>query len=354
MCFFANFANQKNTLKNINKPLIDTDKMNAKRKTKNKIEDLIANYLQKLKWDGDPPRLYNAIAHALSQEGKRIRPNLCLYSAEMFCQDPQEAIHAAAAFELLHNFTLIHDDIMDKSPLRRGVATVYRQWGINTAILAGDTLFAKGMELLLHYKGKMFAELTELFIKTMIEICEGQQMDLDFAKKNHITQDQYMKMIHLKTAVLFGACLKAGAIVGEAAQRSQNLLYDYGVEWGIIFQIQDDLLDVYGNADSFGKSIGGDIEENKKTYLSVMAMEANGGKDKKALQACFKDASLTREEKIRKVKAIYDTLDIKRETQKKLYIESFRAERYLKDVRLDEEKKKPLREFVEKLLHREF
>jgi len=239
---------------------------------------LIANYLQtELDWDKEEPKsLYKPIAYAMGQNGKRIRPNLLLLITQVLGGDRAGALDAAVAFEMLHNFTLIHDDIMDNAELRRGEETVAKQWGTNVAILAGDTLFAKATEIMLKYRHKQLVSLMTLFLKTTVKICEGQQMDLDFETQTNVTVERYLKMIEYKTGVLFGACAKAGSVLGSAGPRVQKYLYDFGVHLGVAFQIQDDLLDVYGDPEKFGKPIGGDIKANKKTYPLHLCLRFSG------------------------------------------------------------------------------
>jgi geranylgeranyl diphosphate synthase type II len=317
-------------------------------------QDIIEQYIEELKWDMSPHNLYEAIHYVLMQKGKRIRPQLCLLSANLFGGDRKQAIYPAVAFELLHNFTLIHDDIMDNAPLRRGKETVYKKWNTNIAILSGDTLFAKAYQYLLQYQGKGMRSLISLLTDTAIEICEGQQLDLDFEKEEAVSIEQYLVMIRLKTAVLLGACLKAGAIVAFATEKEQQLIYDFGIKTGLAFQIQDDLLDVYADINKFGKNTGGDIAENKKTYMSLKAMDLAQNDDLKLLRHYFSSLDCNREEKIVAVKAIYDKYKIKEHAYgliNQYYEEAIGS---LQQINVEQASKQPLIDFVNRLIDRDY
>jgi geranylgeranyl diphosphate synthase type II len=290
----------------------------------------------------------------MSQGGKRIRPQLCLMSADLFNGDKQQAVYPAVAFELLHNFTLLHDDIMDNAPLRRGKETVYKKWNANIAILSGDALFAKSYEYLLGYQGEQLPALVSLLTKTAIEICEGQQMDLDFEDTEQVDIEQYLTMIRLKTAVMLAACLKAGAIVSFASEKDQQLIYDFGIKAGLAFQIQDDLLDVYADVNKFGKNTGGDITENKKTYMSLKAMELAQGEDAEKLHHYFSSLDFKREEKFVAVKSIYDKYKVKEAAYhliNQYYKEAFDV---LQQINRPQSSKQPLIDFVNGLIRRDY
>jgi geranylgeranyl diphosphate synthase type II len=255
-----------------------------------------------------PATLYQPIHYLLNLGGKRLRPILTLMAADIFGNNHRKAIGAALAVEIFHNFTLMHDDIMDSAPLRRGSATVHNKWNTNTAILSGDAMMIQAYQALESYEGHLFRKLNSLFSKTAIEVCKGQQYDLDFETQSEITQDEYLEMIRLKTAVLVGCSLEMGALIGGANQADSNNLYDFGVLLGIAFQIKDDYLDAYANSESFGKQLGGDIIENKKTILYHQAMENGSSKEKRTLRNWFstevkeKDVS----KKINAVKSLFD------------------------------------------------
>ncbi len=317
-------------------------------------QDIISQNIDSLDWSVKPHHLYEPIGYILSQGGKRVRPQLCLFSAELFKGNKQQAIYPALALEMLHNFTLIHDDIMDNADLRRGKETVYKKWNTNIAILSGDTLFAKAYQYLLNYQGNHLRELVSLLTNTSIEICEGQQYDLDFEQQNDITIDQYLNMIRLKTAVLLAACLKAGAIVSEASTQEQQLIYDFGIKIGLAFQIQDDLLDVYADVSKFGKNTGGDIAENKKTYMSLKAIELVQGEDLLQLQHYFSSTNFEKQEKFSAVKAIYDKYQIKNYAQNLInqyYNDAFES---LEAINRPKEAKQPLIDFVNRMVEREY
>lgn len=255
-----------------------------------------------------PAALYQPIYYLLNLGGKRLRPILTLMAADIFGNNHRKAIDAALAVEIFHNFTLMHDDIMDSAPLRRGSATVHNKWNTNTAILSGDAMMILAYQALESYKDPLFRKLNSLFSKTAIEVCKGQQYDLDFKTQLEVTQGDYLEMIRLKTAVLVGCSLKMGALIGGANQADSKNLYDFGVLLGIAFQIQDDYLDAYANPESFGKQLSGDIIENKKTILYHQAMENGSSKEKTTLRNWFstevkeKDVS----KKINAVKSLFD------------------------------------------------
>ena len=255
-----------------------------------------------------PAALYKPIYYLLNLGGKRLRPVLTLMAADIFGNNHRKAIDAALAVEIFHNFTLMHDDIMDSAPIRRGSATVHNKWNTNTAILSGDAMMILAYQALESYKDPLFRKLNSLFSKTAIEVCKGQQYDLDFETQLEVTQGDYLEMIRLKTAVLVGCSLKMGALIGGANQADSKNLYDFGVLLGIAFQIQDDYLDAYANSESFGKQLSGDIIENKKTILYHQAMENGSSKEKTTLRNWFstevkeKDVS----KKIKAVKSLFD------------------------------------------------
>ena len=255
-----------------------------------------------------PAALYQPIYYLLNLGGKRLRPILTLMAADIFGNNHRKAIDAALAVEIFHNFTLMHDDIMDSAPIRRGSATVHNKWNTNTAILSGDAMMILAYQALESYKDPLFRKLNSLFSKTAIEVCKGQQYDLDFETQLEVTQGDYLEMIRLKTAVLVGCSLEMGALIGGANQADSKNLYDFGVLLGIAFQIQDDYLDAYANPESFGKQLSGDIIENKKTILYHQAMENGSSKEKTTLRNWFstevkeKDVS----KKINAVKSLFD------------------------------------------------
>jgi len=263
----------------------------------------------------DPKELYEPIIYALSQKGKRIRPILALMACDLFGEDIQKALPQAVALELLHNFTLIHDDIMDQSPMRHGKDTVFKKWSPGTAILAGDTLYVLAYRYATHADKNILPDILYTFNETALEACEGQQKDLNFERKESITKEDYLEMSRMKTAVLFGASLKIGAIIAHASQKDADLLAGFGTNIGLGFQLMDDLLDLYGEEEIFGKKTGIDIIENKKTFLFVSAIERADEATKEKLRSYYRDGEMEPQQKIKAVEAIFDKLNIQQITQ---------------------------------------
>lgn len=250
------------------------------------FEQLSQQFIEKFSVDHfpkEPSSLYEADRYFLKSGGKRIRPVMCLMGNELFDDISKDAWHVAAAIELFHNFSLIHDDIMDKAPLRRGRETVHTKFGESTALLAGDVMLVAAYDYLNKISGKYVFSILNLFNKTAREVCEGQQLDMDFENSNEVKMDDYLSMISLKTSVLLAASLKMGAILGGAGERNQNLLYEFGRKLGLAFQVQDDYLDAFGDPEKFGKQVGGDIKANKKTFLLIHALQTASFDQKKKL-----------------------------------------------------------------------
>ncbi len=253
----------------------------------------------------EPKNLYEPIHYILSLGGKKMRPVLTLLSAEVFGADYKKAIPAAIAVEVFHNFSLVHDDIMDDAPLRRGKETVHEKWDVNTAILSGDAMLILAYQYFEKYEPNVFRDLAKLFSKTALEVCEGQQWDVDFEHRDDVTIPEYLKMIEYKTAVLVAAAMKMGAIIAETSEENCENIYDFGLNLGIAFQIQDDYLDAFGNPETFGKQVGGDIIENKKTYLYLKAQEFASGNETEQLMHLFSIQPKENIEKINSVKEIF-------------------------------------------------
>jgi len=312
-------------------------------------------YFQSIATECEPSNLYNPIHYILSQDGKRIRPRLVNLSAELFGVEAEEVRHVAAAFEMLHNFTLIHDDIMDEAPIRRGQPTVYKQWNSNIAILAGDALAIMALQELLKAPcdDATKIRISDLFARTSLEICEGQQYDLDFETMEHVSIDDYIKMIRLKTAVMLAGCLQSGAIFAKASDADQQALYDFGINIGIAFQLKDDILDLYSDTQVFGKIKGGDIKENKKTYLYLTALQDADEKQRESLLRYFSSTEFDFEIKLQAVKNIYEDLQVKEKTEKAIdqYVKS--ALDCLQTVSVAEEKKQQLRDLANALVKRD-
>lgn len=286
-----------------------------------KVEELaefVSQEIDKLNFDKTPKELYEPIAYTMAQGGKRLRPILSLLACEMFGGDVQKALVPAVSLEMFHNFTLIHDDIMDKAPIRRGVETVYKKWNQDVAILSGDTLFSLAYEKLLACDAEHLVDFIHLLNETAVSVCEGQQLDMNFETQDEVSIDEYIEMIRLKTAVLIGACLKAGAIAANVDKKYQEMIYEYGVYVGLAFQLMDDLLDVYADIEKFGKKPGGDIRENKKTYLYLKTLEVASKEDAELLRNYFKSTDIDDDFKYESVRAIFDKYRIKALTEEKM------------------------------------
>lgn len=316
------------------------------------LQELIAQAIAALPVYGKPEGLYQPIAYTLEQGGKRLRPMLALMSAQTFGGDPAKALPAAIAIEIFHNFTLLHDDIIDEAPLRRGRETVYKKWNINTAILSGDTMFAIAYGQLCSSETAMLPALMKVFTKTAIEVCEGQQYDIDFETSGDVSIDAYLNMIRLKTAVLLAASLKIGAITANASEADADRIYSFGENLGIAFQLQDDLLDAFGNEEVFGKKTGGDILTNKKTYLYLKALECAAADDRKMLAELYSRRDMEDGEKIGKVLQIFRRADIEKQTEELIMDYFNRAILLLAEINLSEEAKKPLLSLAETMLKR--
>jgi geranylgeranyl diphosphate synthase type II len=300
----------------------------------------------------EPKNLYEPIQYILSLGGKRMRPVLTLMACEVFNEACEKAIPAATAVEVFHNFSLIHDDIMDDAPLRRGNQTVHEKWDLNTGILSGDAMLILAYQFFENYEPVIFQKLAKLFSKTALEVCEGQQYDVDFELRNDVTISEYLKMIEYKTAVLVGAAMKMGAIVAETSAENADFIYDFGLNLGIAFQLQDDYLDAFGNPETFGKQVGGDIIENKKTYLYLKAMEFSKPEEKQQLLELFSIHPTENTAKIESVKAIFNNSGASEATKKAIQDYTFKAFETLEKLDIENEKKAILKAFGENLMGR--
>lgn len=274
------------------------------------MQATIQNYLSQIDWTVEPRQLYEPIAYALEAGGKRIRPQLVLMGCALFDKNTEKALDAAMAIEIFHNFTLLHDDVMDKADVRRGRPTVHKRWNENTAILSGDAMMIKAYQFLEKTKPKKLQKILPIFTKTALQVCEGQQFDLNFEQLETISESDYFEMIRLKTAVLLAASLQIGAIIGNATDEDALQLYNFGIAIGTAFQLCDDFLDVYGNPKTFGKKIGGDILCKKKSFLLVKALETKNVELREKLQATINSNSLSDNEKIAQVTQLYNQLDL--------------------------------------------
>ena len=321
-------------------------------RTISEYQDLISRHFDSIKYQKEPNNLYEPIRYILSLGGKRLRPVLTLMATEVFDVDCQKALAAATAVEVFHNFSLIHDDIMDDAPLRRGNETVHEKWNINTGILSGDAMLILAYQYFEVYEPKIFQELAKLFSKTALEVCEGQQYDVDFETRDDVTIPEYLKMIEYKTAVLVAAAMQMGAIVAETTKENKNLIYDFGLNLGLAFQLQDDYLDAFGNPETFGKQVGGDIIENKKTYLYLKAMEFASVNEKEQLLHLFSFQSSNNTDKINSVKGIFNQTGATAATQKAIENYTFKALETLAKMNIGNDKKAILKALAENLMSR--
>jgi len=309
-------------------------------------------YLESKNWIKEPKNLYEPVDYILQLGGKRIRPVLTLMAADIFSNNYQKALPAALAVEVFHNFTLVHDDIMDDAPLRRGKPTVHEKWDLNTGILSGDAMLILAYKYFEDYEPIVFQKLAKLFSKTALEVCDGQQLDVDFETRDDVTIDAYMNMIRLKTSVLVAAALKMGAIVSETSEENANLIYDFGLNLGLAFQLQDDYLDAFGDPENFGKQIGGDIIENKKTYLYLKALELSDEETSKKLKFFYQNKFSENNTKIEEVKRIFEINDIPLLISQEIRTFTDKAFDNLDKMNITKESKDKLRSFGTWLMNR--
>jgi geranylgeranyl diphosphate synthase type II len=314
---------------------------------------LIEKEIRNKKYGKTPVSLYEPIGYLMSLGGKRLRPMLTLLSYSLYKKDIETVLSSAIAVEVFHNFTLMHDDIMDKAPLRRGKPTVHEKWNVNTAILSGDVMQVKVYEILNKLEANTFKVVSQEFNNCAIEVCEGQQWDMEFETTDKVTEAQYLNMIRLKTAVLLGFCLEYGAILAGASEEDRKLLYAFGTNIGIGFQLKDDLLDAYADPKKFGKQVGGDIISNKKTWLLIKALEKAKGKQRTQLLSLLKATRFNKNEKVKAVKAIYDSLNIPALANKKIDQYFAKGFAYLEKLSVDSSSKAILKNFTESLIQRQ-
>ncbi len=315
--------------------------------------DVFTSYLQEKIQIKDPASLYEPITYILKLGGKRLRPVLTLMTAEIFGADHKVALNAALAVEVFHNFSLVHDDIMDDAPLRRGEETVHEKWNLNTGILSGDAMLIQAYQLFESYENNTFRGLAQIFSKTALEVCEGQQYDVDFEVRNDVTEAEYLKMIEYKTAVLVGAAMKMGALVANASEDDTQKIYDFGRLLGVAFQLQDDYLDAFGDPETFGKQVGGDIIENKKTFLYLKAIENGNTNDKEKLVAMFANKNgVDNTAKIVFAKEVFDRSGASELTKKAIKNYTEQALQVLDSISVSDDKKQVLKDFGESLMYR--
>lgn len=314
--------------------------------------ETFVHYLNEKIKTKEPENLYEPITYILNLGGKRLRPVLLLMSAELLGGSYKKALDAALAIEIFHNFSLVHDDIMDDAPLRRGKPSVHEKWDINTAILSGDAMLINAYQLFENYESKTFKQLATLFTKTAIEVCEGQQYDVDFEEREDVNLGDYLKMIELKTAVLVGAALKMGAIVAGADETCKKQLYEYGCLLGVAFQLQDDYLDAFGDPKTFGKQVGGDIIENKKTFLYLTAIQKASKSEAHQLEHLYTIEPEEAAQKIETVKTIFEKSGAAEQTQEEIRSYTEKAFEVLSTMQITPNRLEVLRTLGKDLMNR--
>lgn len=314
-------------------------------------EEFLA-YLEDYPFSSEPEGLYGPMHYILRVGGKRLRPVLTLLAADIFGGDYKKALDAALAIEVFHNFTLVHDDIMDDAPMRRGMPSVHEKWDLNTGILSGDVMLVKSYTLFERYAPELQVKLIRLFSKTAAEVCEGQQYDVDFELRTDVTLQEYLRMIQYKTAVLVGAAMQMGALIAGATEEEAKAIYDFGLHLGTAFQLQDDYLDAFGDEKTFGKQIGGDIMENKKTFLYITALENLEEDDADLLQNLYEIAPADTEEKIRTVKELFVSSGATDKIREAIQEYTEMAFGSIASLSLDEKNKEVLLAFGRNLMNR--
>ena len=318
------------------------------------ISDKVNEFLAALPYTRKPVSLYNPIRYVLSMGGKRIRPTLMLLAYNLYKDNPESILMTACALETYHNYTLLHDDLMDNADLRRGQETVHRKWNANTAILSGDSMLVLSYERMMQCNPKYLKRVLNLFTETALEIGEGQQYDMDFESRMDVTEPEYIEMIRLKTSVLLACALKMGAILADASEKDADALYKFGEQIGLAFQLQDDFLDVYGDPKVFGKSIGGDITSNKKTYLFINAYNNADNNQRAELDRWINAKEFDRKEKVAAVTHIYNEMGIAKMALHKISYYFEQSKKYIDAVGVSEERKVELKKFVECMMHRQY
>ena len=335
-------------------------------KTSNEILDSINAFIEQLPYDRKPYSLYEPIQYVLSLGGKRIRPALMLLSYQLYQDHPEDILMPAVALETYHNYTLLHDDLMDNADLRRGHATVHKRWDANTAILSGDSMLVLAYERLLSFFNTQHPTpntqpptpntqhpILALFTETALQIGEGQQYDMEFERRNDVREEEYIEMIRLKTSVLLACAMKMGAILAGATDADADNLYKYGEQIGLAFQLQDDLLDVYGDSAVFGKAIGGDITSNKKTYMLINALLRANDEQRAELNRWIAATDFDRQEKVAAVTELYNQIGIRQLCEEKINYYFEQAKQYLTHIHVPEERKHPLIDFTNEMMHRD-
>lgn len=322
-------------------------------KTADEILSMVNEFLAHLSYDRKPTSLYEPIQYVLSMGGKRIRPTLMLMAYNLFKENPEKILMNAIALETYHNYTLLHDDLMDNADMRRGHLTVHKKWDANTAILSGDSMLVLAYERMAQCDAKHLGKVLRLFTTTALEIGEGQQYDMEFETRDDVREEEYVEMIRLKTSVLLACALKIGAILADASEEDADNLYKFGEQIGLAFQLQDDYLDVYGDPTVFGKEIGGDITSNKKTYMLINAFNQANEEQRKELQTWLNATDFDRKEKVAAVTRLYNEIGIDRMAQDKIAYYFDQSGKYLDAVNVSEERKEELRKYAQKMMKRQ-
>ena len=322
-------------------------------RTSDELLKMVNDYIEDATITRQPTSLYDPIKYVLSIGGKRIRPVLLLLTYNMYRDDIERVMPTAVGLETYHNYTLLHDDLMDKADMRRGMPTVHRKWDDNTAILSGDSMLVVAFQRVAQCPAENLQDILSLFTKTALEIGEGQQYDMDFENRMDVTEDEYIEMIRLKTSVLLACAVKMGAIMAGASDEDAKNLYAFGEKLGLAFQLQDDLLDVYGDPKVFGKAIGGDITSNKKTYMLINAILRANNEQREELIKWITTDNFDKEEKIKAVTKLYNKIGIRQLCEKKINDYFAEALTYLEKVNVPEEKKTALQRFTDQMMHRE-
>ncbi|WP_027449097.1 polyprenyl synthetase family protein [Xylanibacter brevis] len=308
--------------------------------------------LDGMSYDRKPTSLYDPISYVLSLGGKRIRPVLMLLAYQLYKDQPEDIMMPALGLETYHNYTLLHDDLMDNADLRRGHETVHKKWDANKAILSGDSMLVLAYQRMMQCDARHLQAVLEVFTETALEIGEGQEYDMTFETRNDVTEDEYIEMIRLKTSVLLACATKIGAILADASEEDTYNLYKFGEQLGLAFQLQDDLLDVYGDPAVFGKAIGGDITSNKKTYMLINAVNRANDKQRSELMRWIEAKEFDREEKVRAVTALYDEIGIRQLCEEKINYYFTECRKYLAKVNVSDERKQLLLNYTDEMMKR--
>lgn len=322
-------------------------------KTADELLQLINRYLDSLPYDRKPASLYAPIKYVLSMGGKRIRPTLMLLAYNLFKDDPEKILSSACALETYHNYTLLHDDLMDNADVRRGQPTVHKKWNANLAVLSGDSMLVLAYQRMTECDSHL-AEVLRLFTETALEIGEGQQMDMEFETRNDVREEEYIEMIRLKTSVLLACAMKMGALLADAPADDADNLYRFGEKIGLAFQLQDDYLDVYGDPAVFGKAIGGDIVSNKKTYMLINAFNRADNAQRAELERWIRATDFDRQEKVKAVTGLYDEMGIDRLAQQKIAGYFNESKTYLDRVGVSDERKSELMRYAQRMMKRRY